>query len=214
MILNYIKYFMNFLYWRKYNKRTNSSILNYNTPTSIVLGKSVMIRAKTEIGLDVRIGDFSYISGPVNYIEAAHIGRFCSIARQCVIGVGNHNYNWITTHPFLVNQEYDFIKENITEPQKPAPIIGNDVWIGINSIIQRGVKIGDGAVIASGSVVTKDVAPFSIVGGVPAKHLKFRFSEEQIQQLMKISWWDWDIKKIKAESHYMYNIDEFIKRNI
>src|SRR5690606_15275799 len=111
------------------------------------------------------------------------------------IGVGNHNYNWLTTHPFLVSSEYGFIKEDLAEPQKHAPVIGNDVWIGINSIIQRGVTIGDGAVIASGSVVTKDVVPFSIVAGIPAKHIKFRFSDIQIQQLMKICWWNWDIEK-------------------
>lgn len=173
-----------------------------------------MIRKNTEIGFDVSIGDYSYISGPINYIEAARIGKFCSIARQTVIGVSDHNYNWVTTHPIIVDKRYRFISENEPEPQKAAPIIGNDVWIGINSIIQRGVEIGDGAVIAAGSIVTKNVEPYSIVGGVPAKHLKYRFTEKQIEALMKIKWWDWERERIKEESRYMYDIEMFIARNI
>jgi acetyltransferase-like isoleucine patch superfamily enzyme len=203
----------NFFYWNIYNARFNTRIYNYKLSRSVKPGKQVMIRRGVEIGWDFSIGDYSYISGPVNYVEAAHIGKFCSIARQTVIGVSNHNYNWLSTHPFIVSKAYNFISNNVSQPQKPAPVIGNDVWIGINSVISRGVTIGDGAVIAAGSVVTKNVEPYSIVGGVPAKHIKFRFNDDAIKALLKIQWWDWPGDKIKQEATYMHNIEAFIRRN-
>lgn len=217
-MIRFIKSFLlrvkNILFWKVYNFRTNSRIYNYSLNKSIVIGKEVMVRAGTELGKDVTIGDYSYISGPINYIEAAEIGKFCSIARQTVIGVSDHNYNWVTTHPIIVDKTYRIIPSNEFEPQKPSPVIGNDVWIGINAIIQRGVVIGDGAVVAAGSIVTKNVEPYSIVGGVPAKHLKYRFNESQIESLLKIQWWHWEKEKIKSESQYMYDINLFIARNL
>lgn len=203
----------NFFYWNIYNARYDTRIFNHKLSRSINPGKQVMIRSGVEIGWDFSIGDYSYISGPGNYIEAAHIGKFCSIARQTVIGVSDHNYNWVTTHPFIVSKGYNFINNGIAQPQKPAPVIGNDVWVGINTVISRGVTIGDGAVIAAGSVVTKNVAPYSIVGGVPAKHIKFRFSDDIIAALLKIQWWNWHEEKIKQEAAYMRNIEDFIRRN-
>lgn len=203
----------NVFYWKLYNWRSKSKIYNYRLSRGIKLGKHVMIRSQTEIGLDVSVDDYSYISGPINYIESAHIGKYCSIARQTVIGVGDHNYNWVTTHPIIVSSEYGLIAKNHSEPQKPAPVIGNDVWIGINAIVFRGVKIGHGAVVAAGSVVTKDVEPYSIVGGIPAKHLRYRFDENVVTSLLKIEWWNWNSDKIKEEARYMYDIELFIKRH-
>lgn len=203
----------NFFYWNIYNLKNGSKIYNYRLSRSVKLGKGVMIRKGTEVGHDFSIGDYSYVSGPINYIESAHIGNYSSIARQTIIGVGDHNHQWLTTHPIIVSKEYGFIETDHKEPQKPAPIIGSDVWIGINAIIFRGVKIGDGAVVAAGSVVTKDVEPYSIVGGVPAKHLKYRFSEDIIEALLKIKWWNWKKERIKEEAKYMYDIQLFIKRN-
>jgi acetyltransferase-like isoleucine patch superfamily enzyme len=169
-----------------------------------------MIRGRTEIGADVSIGDYSYISGPVNYIEAAHIGKFCSIARHTVIGVGDHNYNWVTTHPALTSEVYGLIKTTRSAVQKPAPVIGNDVWIGINAVITRGITIGDGAVIAAGAVVTRNVEPYSIVGGVPARHIKYRFSPEVIAGLTESKWWDWDDDKLRTMIGYMHNPELFV----
>jgi acetyltransferase-like isoleucine patch superfamily enzyme len=204
----------NFFYWTVYNFRFNSRIYNYKLSRSIRPGKHVMVRKGAEIGINVSIGDYSYISGPINYIESAHIGKFCSIARQTVIGVGDHNYNWVTTHPIIVSKNYGFIEHTNLAPQKAPPIIGNDVWIGINSVISRGVTIGDGAVIAAGAIVTKNVEPYSIVGGTPAKHIKYRFSESIIKDLLEIRWWEWEEEKIKNELKYMYDIKLFVKRNI
>lgn len=128
------------------------------------------------MGSDIVIGDYSYVSGPRSYVESARIGKFCSIARQTVIGVGNHDHTMVTTHPFFLSPEHgDIVPTRRETPQRDAPIIGNDVWIGINSIVMGGVTIGDGAVVAANSVVTRDVLPCTIVGGAPARHLKDRF---------------------------------------
>jgi serine acetyltransferase len=95
-------------------------------------------------------------------------------------------------------------------------IIGNDVWIGAKATIMSGITIGDGAIIAAGSVVVKDVEPYSMVGGNPAKHLKFRFTEKQIDSLLKISWWNWTEDRIKSDAMMMWSdsIDEFIDKNL
>ena len=86
-------------------------------------------------------------------------------------------------------------------------IIGNDVWIGAKSTIMSGVKIGHGAIVAAGAVVTKDVQPYSVVGGNPAKHIKFRFDERQIEKLLEINWWDWEESKIKEEGMLLWSAD-------
>ena len=94
--------------------------------------------------------------------------------------------------------------------------IGNDVWIGAKATIMSGITIGDGAIIAAGSVVVKDVEPYSMVGGNPAKHLKFRFTEKQIMSLLKISWWNWTEDRIKSDAMMMWSdsIDKFIDKNL
>ena len=97
-------------------------------------------------------------------------------------------------------------------PQKDPVIIGNDVWIGMYAIVNRGIKIGDGAVVASGAVVTKDVPPYAIVGGNPAKIIKFRFSPEIIEKLLAIKWWDWDESLIKSRVNDFYDIEQFCSK--
>lgn len=198
-----------YFYWKKRNKIEGIEILNYSLSPNLKLGKKVMIRNKTEVG-KVFLDDYSYLSGPYSFIEEAKIGKFCSIARNVTIGVSGHNMNWVTTSLILVNKKYDFIKTNIKSPQKPAPIIGNDVWIGMNSIVMRGVVIGDGAIVAAGSIVTKDVEPYSIVAGSPARIVKYRFSKDIIYKLLQIRWWEWSEEKIKENLHLMYDVDSFV----
>lgn len=198
-----------FFYWTYRNMREGLMIYNKSISPKNKIGKKVMIRKGTEIGC-IEIGDYSYISGPNSYVEEAIIGKYCSIARQVTIGVSGHNYNWITTSPIITSPKYNFIDSPQKETQKEPPIIGNDVWIGMNATIMRGVTIGDGAVIATGAVVTSDILPYSIVAGVPAKHIKFRFNREQIEALLEIKWWDWNEEKIKENKDLFYNINDFI----
>jgi len=174
------------------------------------VGKKVIIRNGSEVGPSVVIGDYSYISGPRSYIEAAVIGKFCSIARQTVIGVSGHDYRLVTTHPFILDPWYDLVSTRKFEVQKSTPVIENDVWIGMNAVVHRGVHIGNGAVVASNAVVTRDVEPYSIVAGNPARHIKYRFSSDVIEKLLASEWWNWDEKRLKETSDSFFNPEDFI----
>ncbi len=143
-------------------------------------------------------------------------GNFCSIASNVNIYLGgNHRTDWITTYPFGHIHQNIFNKFNgIGHPStKGDVIIGNDVWIGNNVTIMSGVTIGDGVVIANNSHVVKNIEPYSLVGGNPAKLIKYRFTKEQIEKLLQIKWWYWDDKKINEFTPLLCNnnIDEFIK---
>lgn len=198
-------------YWLILNRRYSMKVEEYGTSFSFRGGRHSIIRKGSEVGASVVLGDYSYISGPRSYVEQATIGKYCSIARQTIIGVSGHNYQWVTTSPIITSTHYGIIDHNIAEPQHNAPVIGNDVWIGMNAIILRGVTIGDGAVVAAGAVVTKDVEPYSIVGGNPAKHIKYRFSKSTIEKLLEIKWWNWSSEKIRAHSALFYDTENFIK---
>lgn len=205
----FLKIKLLFFYWKFRNHNEGLKIYNYQLSPRTLLGKKTMVRKGVEV-FKLSLGDYSYLSGP-GLVEEAKIGKFCSIARNVIIGVRGHNYEWVTTSPIITSKEYGFLEQDINQPQKEMPIIGNDVWIGMNSIIMRGVEIGDGSIIAAGSVVTSDVLPYSIVGGVPAKHIRYRFKEEQIEKLLKIKWWDWEDHIIKENLHLFYDLERFLQ---
>lgn len=125
-------------------------------------------------------------------INNTDIGSFCSIADNVIIGPSSHPYNWVGGSPVFYSGK-DSVKAKFSEFERVTSsrtVIGNDVWIGINSMIKSGVKIGHGSIIGMGSVVTKDVAPYTIVGGCPAKIIKKRFNDEIILGLLESKWWD------------------------
>jgi virginiamycin A acetyltransferase len=127
------------------------------------------------------------------------IGKFCMIASdvQFIMNGANHLTKSISSFPFAIfGKDWKNAMDGKNYPTKGNTEIGNDVWIGFNSIIMPGVKIGDGAIIATNSTVTKNVEPYSVVGGNPAKEIKKRFSKEQIENLLEIKWWNWEIEKI------------------
>ena len=143
------------------------------------------------------------------------VGNFCSIAANVTIYLGgNHRSDWVSTYPFGHIHQNIFNQFNgVGHPcTKGDVIIGNDVWIGDNTTIMSGVTIGDGCVIANNSHVVKNVEPYSVIGGNPAKLIKYRFSEQQIEKLLEIAWWNWDDEKINEFSPLLCNtnIDEFI----
>jgi acetyltransferase-like isoleucine patch superfamily enzyme len=143
------------------------------------------------------------------------VGNFCSIAGNVNIYLGgNHRTDWVTTYPFghIHHNTFNLFNGHGHPSTKGDVIIGNDVWIGNNVTIMSGVTIGDGAVIANNSHVVKNVEPYSLYGGNPAKLIKYRFSHEQIEQLLKIQWWYWDDTKINKFTHLLCNpdIDKFI----
>ena len=138
---------------------------------------------------------------PINHDKLV-IGKFCSIAcgAKFLFTSANHTQTSLSTYPFpLFFEEWGLDVQNITSAwdNKGDIIIGNDVWIGYEAVILSGVTIGDGAIIGTRAVVTKDVPPYTIVGGVPAKPIRKRFSVDTISALLKIKWWDWPEERIK-----------------
>jgi virginiamycin A acetyltransferase len=127
------------------------------------------------------------------------IGKFCMIASNVtfIMNGANHLTDAITTYPFAIfGEAWEHAMDGKVYPNKGNIHVGNDVWIGYNATIMAGVKIGDGAIIATNATVTKDVEPYAIVGGNPAQLIRKRFSVDQINKLLAIKWWDWDIEKI------------------
>jgi len=132
------------------------------------------------------------------------IGKFCMIASDVtfIMNGANHLSEAISSYPFAIfGGDWSTAMDGKSYPTKGNTEIGNDVWIGYGATIMPGVKVGDGAIIATKSVVTSDVAPYTIVGGNPAKEIRKRFSKEQIQQLLDLAWWDWPVEKITKQVH-------------
>lgn len=137
---------------------------------------------------------------PINH-DRLIIGRFCSIGcgAKFLFNSANHTVSSLSTYPFpLFFEEWELEKKNVTDSwdNKGDIIIGNDVWIGYEAVIMAGVTIGDGAIIGTRAVVTKDVSPYTIVGGIPAKSIRKRYSEETIDLLTELKWWDWPEERI------------------
>lgn len=176
----------------------DSLIRDFSQVEGCTIGRRVDLQRMAMI-FNTEIGDFTY-TGRNFTCWNAKIGKFCSISWNVGVGGANHDYNRISQHAFLYASQFGLIKKGQKEGYnrfESECIIGNDVWIGCNAVICRGVKIGDGAVIAAGAVVTKDVAPYTIVGGVPAKIIKRRCSEDLAARLQKTQWWNLSVETIK-----------------
>ncbi len=137
---------------------------------------------------------------PVNH-DRLMIGKFCSIAcgAKFLFNSANHSLSSLSTYPFpIFYEEWGLDRKNVAEAwdNKGDIVIGNDVWIGYEAVILAGVTVGDGAVIGASAMVTKDVPPYTIVGGVPAKPIRKRFSEETISEMLALKWWDWPKERI------------------
>jgi acetyltransferase-like isoleucine patch superfamily enzyme len=180
----------------------------YNAVYPGAVVKNSFLGAGTYIGSGTKVGN-------------TRIGRFCTIADNVRISLGRHpSDTFVSIHPafFSTHKQggFTFVDETKFEEHVTAKgsqyfvEIGHDVWIGNNVLIMDGVTIGNGAIIAAGAVVTKDVAPYSIVGGLPAKFIKWRFTQEQIEKLEKLQWWEKDIQWLKENSMLFEDIDCFI----
>ncbi|HEY5532871.1 MAG TPA: CatB-related O-acetyltransferase [Candidatus Anoxymicrobiaceae bacterium] len=162
--------------------------------------------------LDFEIGEYTYGVPKVVFPQARlKIGKFCSISWNVTIYLGgNHRLDWIALYPFAGKEhdrwpDVEGVDKYLTT--RGDVTIGNDVWIGSDVIIMSGVTIGDGAAIGAGSVITTDVEPYSVVAGNPARVIKKRFSDDDIDKLLRISWWDWPEEKIRRNVHLLSSGD-------
>ena len=165
------------------------------------LGKDSYLPYNSEIKTAVEIGDGTGINGKIRIVGGARvmIGKYCAIGSDVKIISSNHD---ITKANLQSKFATDFFNQSI-DVLKGETKIGNNVWIGDSVIILPGVQVGDGAVLGAGSIVTKNIPPFVVAVGNPAKVIKFRFSQKIIKKLLKISWWDWPINKIILNKNFL-----------
>lgn len=199
------------LLWRNRNKNIKVGYLS--ELINVKIGKYNTIYDNVFV-TNSKIGDFVYIASN-SRISNTTIGNFCSIGSNVEIVFGKHPTNLVSTFPafystrkqcqitFTLNDSFDEIG---------YVNIGNDVWIGSNCIILDDVTIGDGAIIAAGAVVTHDVPPYTIVGGIPARSIRKRFNDNIIEKLLKFKWWDKDEKWLKENAHLFINTNDFISK--
>jgi acetyltransferase-like isoleucine patch superfamily enzyme len=160
----------------------------YVHPTA-ELGVDCRLHRQVQVGSRVRIGDYSYVNDGT-LIGSGTIGKFCSIAYYCEIGMHEHPLDYVSTSPFIYGTPNIFAEAECWNDFPSPPIVGNDVWIASGAKVLQGVRISDGAVVAAGAVVTKDVPPYAIVAGVPARIIRYRFGPEQIERLLTLQWWN------------------------
>lgn len=190
--------------------------LRKKTRGHALLNCRISSKSKIEAGTEcyyTSMDKYSFCGYNCN-INLSKIGSYTSIANGVIIGGNNHPLHWVSMSPVFYSDK-DSLKKKFSLYDKASPkitVIGNDVWIGQNAIIKQGVIVGDGAVIGMGSVVTKDVLPYQIVAGNPAKVIKYRFSEEIISELIILKWWSFDDAKIQKLAPFVTDINEFIKR--
>ena len=175
------------------------------------IGKYVVLK-KCCIHNSLSIGDYTFIHNDVNIGRSVNsIGKFTSIATGVRIGLLNHPIDIVSTSPVFYNPKRGLISNTISQYNSYKGVsIGNDVWIGTNALILDNVTIGDGAIIAAGSVVTKNVEPYAVVGGCPAKVLKYRFDKSTISDLLKIKWWDLDQDWIERNTSLFLDLEVFL----
>lgn len=191
----------------------NVDIRDSSIGENSIVGDSGRIE-KSELGLltqvypngimyESSLGDYSYIQKNGSVWNAS-IGKYCSISWNASIGGGEHDFHKVTSHSMLYASTYGFVDKPLYDRFSKSCIIGNDVWIGAGASILRGVIIGDGAVIGAGAIVTKDVEPYSIVAGVPAKKIGQRCDKSLIKEMLEIKWWNWSEEVIK-ENILLFN---------
>ena len=205
-------YKINSVYPRRYK---NSKIESYIVDESI-LGEELIIRKDVFISNSLkRLGSYTYIGDRAEILNCDGIGRYVSISHDVKIGLENHKLDGIGTSPVFYSKQRGWVDRNSIERQVPVAV-GDDVLISANAMIMSGVKIGTGAVVGAGAFVNKDVPPYAIVAGIPAKIIRYRFDEATIERLLKSEWWKLDKSELVRHKDRFSDVkaflDEFEKR--
>lgn len=205
-----------FAHYKKYKLLKEHKNKNLKAELFVIIdnstiGNNIFFGSEVQFRNSV-IGDYSYINSKT-FVNYTRIGKFCSIGFAVQFGLGKHPTNLISTHPifYAINKPFNTFSDKNHFKEFQEIVLGNDVWIGSKSIIMDGVTIGNGAIVAAGSIVTKDVQPYEVVGGVPAKHIKYRLDENTIKVLEKIKWWDKDEKWLQENYELFLDNEKFIK---
>ena len=211
--LSIIKFFLDIYYITKL--RIKYPTCRFEITSKIInctFGSNVVIFGNNKL-LNCKIDSYSYIQTN-GRIYNCEIGKFCSIAANVSISPGNHELKYISTHPSFYQKNTPlpkvFSKSNTINENKIV-MIGNDVWIGEKAIILDGLKIGNGAIIAAGSIVLKDVEPYAVVAGVPAKVVKYRFNDETIKILHESNWWNFPEDWFQENCYLLKNTEKFLQ---
>jgi virginiamycin A acetyltransferase len=221
MIRNIMKrlYFLFFSIY-KYIKYPTCSINSHFIVPGVNLGTKVIINKGCKIQKDTTIGSYTFINENVQIDYKTRIGSYCSISHGVKISLGNHPAHFFSTSEVFYNETRNIIKQNKYDEfiNTAYTNIGSDVLLGANSIILSGISIGHGAIIGAGSIVTKNVPPYAIVAGNPAKIIKYRFDDVEIEFLLNTKWWEIEIEKLSTlnidisnEKHFSSFIEEIIK---
>lgn len=213
----WLRWFYSKIYYEHKYKKNHLLIKYMASFSECVFGIYNTLYPETSL-YKVTLGDLTYV-GDKSRICNASIGKYCCIAPEVLIGLGKHpSRDFISTHPAFYStacqSQIAFAEKTYFNEEISQTNIGNNVWIGARVIIVGGISIGDGAIIAAGSVVTKDIPSYAIFGGVPAKLLRYRFTQEQIKKLTEIPWWDKDIEWLKQNHkllHDIANVNELYK---
>lgn len=198
---------LSYIYAKIIRKIRGKAIINSNIHhTAVVYSGSQIVNSQ--------LGRYSYCGCDCE-INNTDIGSFCSISHRVYIGGAEHPINWVSTSPVFENVRHSGPSKRFSQFDVPLPkrtVIGNDVWIGYGATIKQGVQIGHGAIIGSKALVTKDIPPYAIVGGIPAKVIKYRFEKEIIDGLLLTKWWNLPDEEIQKYSHLIKDPKAFISQ--
>ena len=198
---------MNIIYlWNRILKKIRASAISDSK-----IHQTAKIEAGSQVVHSV-VGRYSFCGYDCNLLNCK-IGSYCSIADNVIIGGAQHPISWVSTSPVFYAGR-DSIKKKFSEHVREKDLetrIGNDVWIGEKALIKSGIEIGDGAVVGMGAVVVHNVLPYEIVGGVPAKHIAFRFEDSMINSLLASEWWNLPDNKIEQLAVYIKDPVNFLK---